>query len=59
MANAAGTAEDPWVPKTPPWASEYQMYRDPGADPAALVCVVGKTKLTYHLRAIEDLHAAS
>ena len=27
------------------------------ADPPALVCQVGSTKLTYQLRAIEDLHA--
>jgi len=32
------------------------MYRDEAADPPALVCVVGKTALAYHLRAIEDLH---
>lgn len=32
------------------------MYRDEAADPPALVCVVGKTTLAYHLRAIEDLH---
>ena len=33
------------------------MYRDEGADPPALVCVVGKTVLGYRLRGIEDLHA--
>ena len=33
------------------------MYRDAAADPPALVCVVGKTVLSYRLRAIEDLHA--
>jgi hypothetical protein len=32
------------------------MYRDQEADPPALVCVVGKTKLAYQLRCIEDLH---
>jgi hypothetical protein len=32
------------------------MYRDPDADPPALVCVVGSTTLKYHLSAIEDLH---
>jgi hypothetical protein len=32
------------------------MYRDESADPPALVCVVGKTKLAYQLRCIEDLH---
>lgn len=43
--------------QTPPGTSEYQMYRDPEADPPALVCVVGKTTLGYRLRCIEDLHA--
>jgi hypothetical protein len=33
------------------------MYRDEGADPPAIVCQVGGTKLTYHARAIDDLHA--
>jgi hypothetical protein len=32
------------------------MYRDEDADPAVLVCQVGSTKLTYDLRAIDDLH---
>ena len=54
---ASGTKEDPWVLKTPPGASEYTMYKDEGADPPSLVCQVGSTKLTYQLRAIEDLHA--
>jgi hypothetical protein len=47
--------EDPWVLKTPPGSSEYTMYRDEKADPPQLVCQVGSTKLTYQLRAIEDL----
>jgi hypothetical protein len=52
-----GTREDPWRLKTPPGTSEYAMYRDDSADPPQLVCQVGSTKLTYDLRAIEDLHA--
>ena len=32
------------------------MYRDETADPPALVCVVDKTTLRYHLRAVQDLH---
>ena len=52
-----GTKERPWVLKTPPGTSEYQMYRDESADPPTLVCVVGTTRLAYHLRAIEDLRA--
>ena len=57
MSTATGTREDPWVLRTPPGTSEYQMYRDESADPPARVCVVGKTTLGYRLRAIEDLHA--
>ena len=56
-ANGSGTKADPWVLKTPPGTSEYQMYRDESANPPALVCTVGKSELRYHLRAIEDLHA--
>ena len=52
-----GTKEDPWILKTPPGKSEYQMYRDESADPPALICVVGKTILSYQLRCLEDLHA--
>ena len=54
-ATGAGTKEDPWVLKTPPGTSEYMMYRDEAADPPVLVCQVGKTKLGYQLRCIEDL----
>lgn len=52
-----GTKENPWSLKTPSGSSEYLMYRDEQANPPALVCVVGKTELRYHLRCIEDLHA--
>ena len=43
--------------KTAPGTSTYEMYRDPAAEPPALVCQVGKTQLRYHLSAIEDLTA--
>ncbi|MBI3244854.1 MAG: hypothetical protein HYZ49_21455 [Chloroflexi bacterium] len=43
--------------KTASGSSEFQMYRDEAADPPALVCVVGKTELRYHLRCLEDLRA--
>ena len=33
------------------------MKKDETLDPPALVCIVGKTKLSYHLQAIEDLHS--
>lgn len=52
-----GSADDPWVLRTPPGTSEYVMYQEPDADPPALVCKVGSTTLRYQLRAIEDLHA--
>lgn len=51
-----GTKTDPWVLRTPPGTSEYEMYRD-DADAEVLVCVVGSTTLRYRARAIEDLHA--
>jgi hypothetical protein len=56
-AKGSGTRDDPWVLKTPPGTSEYEMYRDDTADPPALVCQVGSTKLSYDARGIEDLHA--
>ena len=52
-----GTKESPWELTTPSGSSQYVMYKDEKADPAALVCVVGKTELRYQLRAIDDLHA--
>ncbi len=52
-----GTKESPWLLKTPPGTSDYMMYRDEAANPPALVCMVGKTELRYHLSCIEDLHA--
>lgn len=53
---ATGTKADPWLLTTPPGTSEYLMYADPGTDPPMLVCQVGKTTLTYHLRCLDDLH---
>jgi hypothetical protein len=54
---APGTKQNPWTLKTPPGTAEFQAYRDPTADPPALVVQVGKTQLKYHLRCLEDLHA--
>lgn len=56
-ATGSGTKGEPWVLQTPPGTSEYTIYRDEESDPALLVCQVGKTRLTYLARAIEDLHA--
>ena len=53
----AGTPEDPWILTTPAGSSEFEAYRDPGADPPALVVQVGTTQLRYHLSCIDDLHA--
>ena len=53
----SGTKDDPWILKTPPGTSEYQMYRDETGNPPAIVCQVGATQLRYDLRAIEDLAA--
>jgi len=52
-----GTREDPWILKTPPGTSGYEMWKDEAADPAALVCRVGTTTLSYQLRCLDDLHA--
>ncbi len=52
-----GTAGKPWRLKTPPGTSDFEAYKDAGAEPPALVVQVGKTQLRYHLRCIEDLHA--
>jgi hypothetical protein len=52
-----GTPDAPWTLKTPPGTAEFQAWRDPAADPPALVVQVGKTQLRYHLRCIDDLHA--
>jgi hypothetical protein len=52
-----GTADDPWKLKTPPGSSQYEAWRDEAADPPALVVQVGKTRLSYQLRALEDAAA--
>jgi hypothetical protein len=52
----SGTPADPWVLSTPPGTSQFESYRDPEAEPPALVVRVGTTELRYHLRCIEDLH---
>ena len=57
MTTGTGTKADPWILRTAPGTSEYQMWRDETADPPALVCQVGSTQLRYDLRCIEDLLA--
>lgn len=51
-----GTPEDPWILTTPPGKSEFEAYRDPAADPPALVVQVGSTELRYHLSCLDELH---
>jgi hypothetical protein len=53
----AGTKASPWELTTPSGSSQYQMFKDESAGPPAIVCMVGKTELRYHLSAIQDLHA--
>jgi hypothetical protein len=52
-----GTKDDPWLLTTPPGSSEFEAWREPDAQPPALVVQVGSTQLRYHLRCIDDLHA--
>ncbi len=55
--SGAGTKDNPWKLKTPPLSSDYELYRDESVEPPLLICTVGKTKLTYLARAVDDLHA--
>jgi hypothetical protein len=52
-----GSADDPWVLRTPPGTSEYTMHRADDTEPPQLVCQVGSTRLTYDARVVDDLHA--
>ena len=56
-AKGTGTKDDPWQLETPSGGGGFTMYKDEDADPPQLVCQVGSTKLTYQLRALDDLHA--
>jgi len=55
--HGAGTPEKPWTLRTPSGGSEFRAFRDPSADPPALVVTVGKTELRYQLQCITDLHS--
>ncbi len=57
VVEGTGTAQDPWRLRTPPGTSEYAVWREPEADPPALVCQVGSTRLSYRLRCLEDAAA--
>jgi hypothetical protein len=57
VTHGTGVKDDPWMLKTPSQTSEYEAWRDDTATPPALIVQVGTTRLSYHLRGIEDLHA--
>lgn len=57
MTQGTGTKDDPWLLKTPPQTSDYQMYYDAKDGKDVIVCVVGKTTLLYDRRAVNDLQA--
>ena len=57
MATGSGTSDDPWTLTTPSGGSEFTMHLDADSSPPLLVCQVGKTRLTYLARALDDLHA--
>ena len=55
--SGSGAPEDPWVLKTPPLSSEYEMWLDTVSGRDVIVCQVGKTILHYDGRCLDDLHA--
>jgi hypothetical protein len=57
MASGSGTPDDPWALLTPSGGSEFTMYVDADSSPALLICKVGKARLTYLARALDDLNA--
>ncbi len=57
ITHGSGTKDDPWLLKTPSQTSEFRAWRDTAATPPALMVEVGSTRLSYQLRAIDDLAA--
>ena len=53
----SGTPDDPWILQTPSRGSDYQAWRDDTLKPPAIVVQVGSTRLSYHLRGLDDLAA--
>ncbi|MDX8351665.1 DUF6855 family protein [Cognatiyoonia sp. IB215182] len=51
-----GVPGDPWLLKTPSLTSEFEVWKDAETDPPALVVQVGKTRLSYQYRAIDDAY---
>lgn len=52
-----GAADDPWILKTPSQTSDFEAWKDATLNPPALVVQVGSTRLSYQLRALDDLAA--
>ena len=50
----SGSKDDPWQLRTPPGNSEYLAWKEEDADPPRIVVQVGKTQLSYQLRALQD-----
>ena len=57
VTRGTGEKDDPWILQTPSQTSDFQAWRDPAADPPALIVQVGTTRLSYQLRGIDDLVA--
>ena len=50
----SGSKDDPRQLRTPPGNSEYLAWKEEDADPPRIVVQVGKTQLSYQLRALQD-----
>jgi hypothetical protein len=50
----SGAKDDPWILKTPPQTSDFEVWKDETTLPPRLVVQVGSTQLSYQLRALED-----
>jgi hypothetical protein len=51
-----GMRRNPWVLKTPDGRTDFKAFRDTVLDPPAIVVLVGKKELRYHLRCLDDLY---
>jgi len=55
--DGTGSKDNPWKLQTPSQTSVYEAWRDDAATPPAIFVQVGATRLSYRLRAIDDLQA--
>jgi hypothetical protein len=51
-----GMRRNPWILKTPDGKIDFKAFRDTELDPPAIVVLVGKRELRYHLRCLDDLY---